>query len=115
MKTKLFLFLIVITFLLAGCTMAPKYERPAAPVPAEWPKGAAYQAPETAAPAPTAAELRWQEFFTDEKLQKVIEIALNNNRDLRLAALNVERARALYRIQRAELLPTVNATGDWIR
>ena len=95
--------------------MAPKYERPAAPVPAEWPKGAAYQAPEYAASAPAAAELKWREFFTDEKLQKVIETALNNNRDLRLAALNVERARAVYGIQRAELLPTVNAVGNWIR
>ena len=54
----------------------------------------------------------WQEFFTDEKLHKLIEMALTNNRDLRLAALNVERARALYGIQRAELLPTVDATAS---
>lgn len=115
MKIRLYLFLLIISFISVGCTMAPKYERPAAPVPAEWPKGAAYQAPESAATAPRAAELKWREFFTDEKLQKAIETALNNNRDLRLAALNVERARALYGIQRAELLPTVNAVGDWIR
>jgi len=104
MKTKLFLFLTLITLLPGGCTLAPKYERPAAPVPAEWPKGAAYQAPESAASTPAAAELKWREFFTDERLQKIIETALNNNRDLRLAALNVEKARALYGIQRAELL-----------
>jgi len=103
------------TLLAAGCTLAPKYERPAAPVPTEWPKGAAYQAPESAAGAPMAADLKWREFFTDEKLQKVIETALSNNRDLRLAVLNMERARALYGIQRAELLPVVSATGDWIR
>jgi len=115
MKTKLFLFLILLTLLPPGCTMAPKYERPASPVPADWPTGAAYQAPESAAAAPTASELKWREFFTDEKLQKVIVTALNNNLDLRLAALNVERARALYGIQRAELLPVVNAAGDWIR
>ncbi len=115
MKTRLFLFFILITLLPAGCTMAPKYERPSAPVPAEWPQGAAYQAPESAAAAPTAAELKWREFFTDEKLQKIIEMVLTNSRDLRLAALKVERARALYGIQRAELLPTVNAAGDWIR
>jgi multidrug efflux system outer membrane protein len=112
MKTKLFLFLTLITLLPGGCTLAPKYERPAAPVPAEWPKGAAYQAPESAASTPAAAELKWREFFTDERLQKIIETALNNNRDLRLAALNVEKARALYGIQRAELLPAVNATGS---
>jgi len=64
------------------------------------------------AAAPTGAELKWQEFFTDERLQKIIETALRNNRDLRLAALNVERARAIYGIQRAELLPTINAVGS---
>ena len=68
--------------------------------------------PELTPGAPTATELRWQEFFTDERLQQIIETALNNNRDLRLAALNVERARALYGIQRAELLPSVNAVGS---
>ncbi len=57
-------------------------------------------------------QLTWREFFTDEKLQQVIGTALTNNRDLRVAALNVERARAVYGIQRAELLPTVNATGS---
>jgi multidrug efflux system outer membrane protein len=56
--------------------------------------------------------LKWQEFFTDEKLQKIITIALKNNRDLRLAVLNVERARAIYGVQRAELLPTINAVGS---
>jgi multidrug efflux system outer membrane protein len=64
--------------------------------------------------APEAAKvsmLKWREFFTDEQLQKIIKTALHNNRDLRLAALNVERARALYGIQRAELFPAVNAVG----
>jgi multidrug efflux system outer membrane protein len=55
----------------------------------------------------------WREFIADERLQKIIETALNNNRDLRVAALNVERARALYGVQRAELLPSVNAAGIW--
>ena len=107
-----FFYVGVIVALLAGCTLAPEYTRPAAPVPADWPTGAAYQETKSAASAPTAAELPWQEFFTDERLQKVIEMALNNNRDLRLAALNVERARAYYGIQRAELLPSVNAVGS---
>jgi multidrug efflux system outer membrane protein len=92
--------------------MAPEYKRPASPVPADWPKGAAYQETKTASGVSTASELKWQEFFTDEKLQKIITTALKNNRDLRLAALNVERARALYGIQRAELLPAVNAVGS---
>jgi multidrug efflux system outer membrane protein len=99
----------------AGCNLAPKYTRPAAPVPADWPSGEAYQGTRTAANAPEAPDLKWQEFFSDEKLQKLIETALRNNRDLRLAALNVERARALYGIQRAELLPAVDATAGGSR
>jgi multidrug efflux system outer membrane protein len=61
--------------------------------------------------APAVADIGWREFYVDEQLQKVIGLALNNNRDLRVAALNIEKARALYRIQRAELFPTVNASG----
>lgn len=114
MNKKLLILLGIIVFLLGGCTLAPKYSRPASPVPADWPTGAAYHETKTAESAPTASELPWREFFTDERLQKIIETALNNNRDLRLAALNVERARALYGIQRAELLPAVNATGSML-
>jgi len=107
------LFLVVIgTFIfLSGCTMAPKYTRPEAPIPNDWPDGSAYQNSQSPQGAPTAADIRWQEFFTDKKLQQIIETALNNNRDLRLAALNVEKARSLYGVQRAELFPAVDATG----
>jgi len=96
---------------LGGCTLAPSYEKPQAPVPAQWPQGEAYKDTQSISQIPTAQALKWQEFFTDKKLQKIIETALSNNRDLRLAALNVERARALYGIQRAELFPAVNAVG----
>jgi multidrug efflux system outer membrane protein len=109
MNTHGLLLLVGVAIIPAGCTLAPKYTRPAAPVPAEWPSGAAYTSTQTAANALQATELGWQEFFSDQKLQGLIEAALTNNRDLRLAALNVERARALYGIQRAELLPTVDA------
>ena len=112
MYRYLLLLLVGITLVLGGCTLAPEYTRPASPVPADWPNGTAYQETKTATGAPTAPKLKWQEFFTDEKLQKIIATALKNNRDLRLAALNVERARALYGIQRAELLPAVNAVGS---
>jgi multidrug efflux system outer membrane protein len=111
MKRNLFVLLGIIITFVSGCTMAPKYTRPDAPVPAQWPAGAAYSETKSPASAPAAAELPWREFFTDERLQKIIGIALDNNRDLRVAALNVERARALYGIQRAELLPSVNAVG----
>lgn len=93
-----------------GCTMAPKYARPAAPVPAEWPSGPAY-APVGTTNAPAVPDLGWREFFADEKLQQVIGMALTNNRDLRIAVLNVERARAMYGIARSELFPIVNANG----
>jgi len=112
MNKTVFLLLLGIVIVPAGCTMAPKYTRSKAPVPAEWPNGAAYasqlstnnyQLPE------------WQEFFSDEKLQQVIGTALTNNRDLRIAALNVERSRAMYHIQRAQLFPTINAYGSGIK
>jgi outer membrane protein, multidrug efflux system len=92
--------------------MAPKYARPAAPIPTQWPSGPAYPETQGATHASDVPDLRWREFFTDEKLQQVIGTALTNNRDLRIATLNVERARALYGIQRAELFPIVNATGS---
>jgi len=97
----------------AGCTLAPKYDRPAAPVPQTFPSGAAYRA-DAAAPktAKAAADIGWREFFTDARLQQLIELTLANNRDLRVAALNVQAARAQYRIQRADLLPTLSATAS---
>lgn len=106
------LLLVFAAVWFAGCTLIPEYTRPEAPVPAGWPSGPAYkETPSTQGPAP-AADLQWREFFGDERLQKIIETALNNNRDLRLAALNVERARAIYGIQRAELFPVLNATAS---
>ena len=98
-----------IVLLSGGCTLAPEYTKPEAPIPVEWPKGAAYKDNQALSEAPTVSELRWEDFFADKQLRKIIELALDNNLDLRLAALNVERARALYGIQRAELFPVVNA------
>jgi len=95
-----------------GCTLAPEYTRPAAPVPADWPSGAAYAEAPKEPSAPQARELPWREFIPDERLRGVIETCLAGNRDLRLAALNVERARAIHGIQRASLLPSVDATGS---
>lgn len=58
------------------------------------------------------SEMKWREFFLDRRLQEIIETALENNRDLRAAALNVERARAFYRVRRADLLPTISASAS---
>jgi len=106
-----FLLLGLVAAVLGGCAPISKYARPEAPVPARWPDGPAYDNALAAPGSPAAAEVRWREFLADERLRKVVETALNNNRDLRTAALNVERARALYGVQRAELLPAVNATA----
>jgi len=99
--------------LLSGCsTMAPKYSRPEAPVPAAWPGGPSYKAEAAQKGQKPLAEVPWQEFFVDPQLRKVIDLALKNNRDLRVAVLNIERAQALYQIQRSDLFPKINATGQ---
>jgi outer membrane protein, multidrug efflux system len=91
--------------LLAGCVnLAPAYERPAAPVPASY--------PEAQADGSALADIAWQDFFGDARLRGLIELALANNRDLRVAVLNIEQARAQYRIQDASTLPGVNASGS---
>ncbi len=101
--------------ILAGCTLTPKYNQPAAPVPASWPSGPSYQEQPAAEPGQAPADLPWREFFVDPQLRELIEIALENNRDLRVAVLNIERTRQLYRIQRADLLPEVDATASGSR
>ena len=98
--------------LLAGCA-APRRQTysqpPASPAPPAWNTGGAAPDAPAAAAAPAAADLKWQEFFTDGKLRQVIQLALANNRDLRLAALNVEKVQAQYRLQRAAQYPTMSA------
>jgi multidrug efflux system outer membrane protein len=115
MLRKMISTLVMMAVFLSGCTMIPKYSQPEAPVPADWPSGPAYNDTGSLQDAPLADELKWREFFTDERLQKIIGMSLQNNRDLRVAALNVERARALYRIQHAELFPVVEGTGRGIK
>ena len=92
---------------LSACTMMPKYERPESPVSARFPRGSARSA--------NIDDIQWPSFFTDLRLKRLIEIALENNRDLRVAALNVEKSQAQYRIQRASLLPFLDATGVFTR
>lgn len=92
---------------LAGCNLAPKYVRPAGAIPATLPQGGAYSPAQTG--AVVAEAIGWRDFFVDPALRDTIALALENNRDLRLAAANVLQARAQYRVQRADLLPTINA------
>lgn len=86
---------------LAGCSQIPVYERPAAPVAADWP-----DAPDAAAAPPP--QLAWADFVTDVRLRELIGLALQNNRDLRVATLNIAQVRAQYQIRQADQLPTVN-------
>src|SRR5258706_14478154 len=94
--------------LLAAGSCAQPCERPAA----RWARSSPPPAGARAQAGVPAADLAWQQFFGDARLQRLIGLALENNRDLRVAALRVERARAFYRIERTALLPRLNATGD---
>ena len=94
--------------LLAGCDLAPAYHRPGLPAPASLPTGGTYPA---ANATTAAADIAWQDFFVDPALRQVIGQGLANNRDLRVALANVEQARAQYRVQRADLLPTIGANA----
>jgi outer membrane protein, multidrug efflux system len=91
--------------LLSGCSMIPTYQRPAAPVAASYP---AYGKTASTTDATPASAVAWQDFFADAKLRRLIALSLDNNRDLRVAVLNIEQARAQYQIRRADQLPTVN-------
>lgn len=100
--------LLSLAVLLAGCSLIPEYQRPASPSAAQYPQGVVYPAP-----TPGAARAEdWRTLFNDPALQQLIESALVNNRDLRVAALNVEAFQAQYRIQRADLLPAVSANAS---
>lgn len=92
---------------LSACSLAPQYARPEGPIPSEY----HYNQPDIASPAPTS----WEQYFTDEDLRVLIDFALRNNRDLRVTALRIEEARAQYGVQRADRLPTINATGSYDR
>jgi len=105
------IFILSVGALLGGCTMIPKYDRPAAPVSDSWPNGST----QTSATNNAAADIDWRDFFDDARLQTLIGLALENNRDLRIAALRVEEARARYRIQRAELFPGVQGEANAFR
>ncbi len=103
--------IIAITCLLQACTsLAPDYERPSKVIPDQWPEGQAYvrqQQNET-----TISNLPWQSFVVDERLRKIIDIALANNQDLQKTIASIESARAQYRSQRAAYFPTITAGID---
>lgn len=109
MRKTILLILITISFFLYGCPKAAQYSRPQLPVPQAWPESS--EEVHNSADAIVPAETDWREFFTDERLQAIIQLALDNNRDLRLAAINIEKAQGMYRIQRSEQYPRLNASA----
>jgi len=119
---------LALSLALAACTLEPQYQRPDAPIPSAFPDGAAYRTPQARAaagqpgqpaqavqpPGPSAADLGWRDVFVDPQLRQLIELALANNRDLRMATLSIDEARALYQIERAAQFPTVEANAGLV-
>ncbi len=102
------LALSAITFL-AGCSLMPSYERPSAPIASQWPATARVNAVDGTAAAASPAMVSWQDYFSDPSLRQLIDTALANNRDLRVALLNIDQARAQLGVRRADQFPTLNA------
>jgi len=94
--------------IVSGCSMAPTYQRPEAPIAGNYPI-------KTEKAAIPATEIGWQDFFRDARLKALIATALENNRDLRIAALRIEEARSLYDVQSADRLPNLNVTAAGAR
>jgi multidrug efflux system outer membrane protein len=109
-------FLTTLSFIglaVTGCTLAPEYKQPALPVTQTWPDKTTVK--NSGHETNAVADIGWRDFFQDPRLQQLIGLALTNNRDLRIAALNVEVSQAQYRIQRANLYPHVDGTGSFAR
>lgn len=105
-----YLMVIGLIGCLSACSLTPDLQRPAPPVPASFPEAAALQGA-----AVPASEMGWRTMFADPQLQRLIELALAHNRDLRLAALNVDAARAMFNIQQSTRLPSVSLDASRTR
>jgi len=108
MKSRLIASLAVAA--LSACTLTPHYQQPASPVPNRWPEVGG-DAAAAAAASVSADQIGWRDFFTDPALQRLVEIALENNRNLRIAVLNVAASEAQFRVERGNLFPAISATG----
>jgi multidrug efflux system outer membrane protein len=103
------LLALILTAVLCGCSLMPDYRRPASPVPVVYPLS---RGSDTAPDAAPVADLPWADFFADARLRQLVNLALDNNRDLRVAVLNIEQSRAQYRIQESNSFPSVDASGS---
>jgi multidrug efflux system outer membrane protein len=111
MKLHRHILCVAAALAVGGCSLQPVYHRPDAPVSGAFPSGPAYRdLPGAAgATAQPATEIGWRNFMADARLQRMVELALKNNRDLRITVLNMQRVQAQYQLQRAGLFPQINA------
>ncbi|OWK28240.1 efflux transporter outer membrane subunit [Sphingomonas mucosissima] len=110
MNSRSILAAMAMATALSGCNLAPNYDRPIGAVPSALPQEGTY--PRAASDAPDISQIGWRDFFLDPRLQQVIDSGLSNNRNLRIAAGNVLQARAQYRIQRADRVPSTTVSGS---
>lgn len=116
MKSLKILSVAVAASLGSACTtFVPDYQRPDAPVPLTWAAAAQEAGAAGVAQVGLASDLTWRDYFSDVRLRELIGLALEHNRDLRVAAFNIEKARAQYRVQRADLVPGLDASGGQTR
>jgi multidrug efflux system outer membrane protein len=103
-SVSLIVFFVFFTGLSGCAVMSPKYSRPASPIPKTWPTTSVDG-------APLAKEVTWQNFFADPQLRKIIGLAIENNRDLKIAAYSIDKARAIYGVQKAEIFPVIGVAS----
>jgi len=100
---------VALALAISSCSLIPEYLRPAAHVPESYPGQPASDAVTEAPP------LTWQSYFPDADLQKLIQVGLQHNRDLKTAVLRIDEAKALYGIQKADRLPTIQGNLNYDR
>lgn len=102
----------VLVICISGCSLIPQHQVPKAMIEDAWPKGAAYQNVEV---GNRAVNITWKNYFQSDTLRVIIERTLQNNRDLNIALLNIDRVKALYRIQKSGSLPVIDGGGAFSR
>jgi multidrug efflux system outer membrane protein len=109
-----FLAATALGLVLGGCSLEPSYTRPSLPVSPAYPTGDAYKG-QAAGTGLAATEIGWRDFFADPRLQQLIALGLDNNRDLRVAILDIQEAKSHYRVERAALLPNLEGNAEFTR
>lgn len=114
MKSSRIPVIVALAFAISSCSLVPEYFRPAAPVPETYPGQPANESV-TNVPVTEAPPLTWQSYFPDADLQKLIQVGLQHNRDLKTAVLRMDEAKATYGVQKADRLPTVQGNLNYDR